>query len=182
MSICLLGKSCCGKDTVAKRLLTMGYGRIVTYTSRPPRVGEIDGIDYNFVSEELFIKMALNGEFAEYRSYKTANGIWYYGTRKDDLQTIANKVIILTPKGFKRMKKCGINNFVGIYLKVGDEAIKERMKKRDDGEECIRRYFADKNDFSKIEKIADYIVDNEKNNSLITACVCKELDEIRRLK
>ena len=57
MSICLIGKSCSGKDTVTKELISMGYEKIITYTTRPQRNGEIDGIHYHFISEKLFKKM-----------------------------------------------------------------------------------------------------------------------------
>lgn len=44
--IVLVGKSCSGKDSVAKILCSMGYSRVATCTTRPMRMGEVDGIDY----------------------------------------------------------------------------------------------------------------------------------------
>lgn len=46
--IILVGKSCSGKDTVVKELTKMGYNKIVTCTTRPPRPGEINGREYHF--------------------------------------------------------------------------------------------------------------------------------------
>lgn len=61
----LVGKTCSGKSTVAKILEDKGYRRIVTYTTRPKRAGEIDGTDYHFITAEDFLKRRENGFFAE---------------------------------------------------------------------------------------------------------------------
>lgn len=52
--IILCGKSGSGKDTVGKELVDMGYKRVVTYTTRPMRPGELDGHQYHFVSVDKF--------------------------------------------------------------------------------------------------------------------------------
>ena len=56
--IAICGKSASGKDTLAKAFIEGGYGftNIVSDTTRPPRKGERDGIDYNFLSVEKFQK------------------------------------------------------------------------------------------------------------------------------
>ena len=61
-----------GKTTLTKRLLeefsrqTPGLAFSVSYTTRLPRVGEVDGRDYHFVSPEVFEQMVQRGEFAEH--------------------------------------------------------------------------------------------------------------------
>ena len=77
MSICLVGKSCSGKDTIARELVKLGYERILTYTTRPARSNELDGVDYHFVTENEFKDMIKNKEFLEWRSYQTDEGTWY---------------------------------------------------------------------------------------------------------
>jgi guanylate kinase len=53
--IALIGKSGAGKDTVKKELCNyIGVIPEVSYTTRPPRLNEIHGVDYNFVCEEKF--------------------------------------------------------------------------------------------------------------------------------
>ena len=148
----LIGKSCSGKDTVVKELKKMGYESIVTYTTRPMRDNEIDGVNYHFVSQEIFNSMISNNEFAEWKSYKTENGTWMYGNR----------------------------TLTAIYLKVSNKTLKKRMKNRDvDIKESKRRYKADKRDFRHIEDIVDYIVINENRDAFETALICKEMDEIK---
>ena len=78
--ICLLGRTCAGKDTVLKQLASnFGYKPVVTYTTRPMRPGEVDGVDYHFIDKSQFRRMKLQGFFAETTSYNVATGdTWYY--------------------------------------------------------------------------------------------------------
>ncbi len=76
--IVLSGPSGVGKSTVIAELL--GSRRdihfSVSYTTRQPRIGEADGINYNFVSREEFERMIAANELLEYAEY-VGN---YYGT------------------------------------------------------------------------------------------------------
>ena len=56
-----------GKTTLVERLVeqTPNLKMSRSYTSRPPREGEVDGVDYNFVSRERFEAMVSVGEFLE---------------------------------------------------------------------------------------------------------------------
>jgi len=64
----LSGPPGAGKSTVREKILTarssLAYS--VSFTSRPPRPGESDGVDYRFVSREDFLERHGQGEFAEY--------------------------------------------------------------------------------------------------------------------
>ena len=75
----LIGPSASGKTEVAK-LLAKKYNitKIVTYTTRTPRVNEVNGVDYNFVSVEEFAKLTEENFFVE-TTYYNSN---YYGTAK----------------------------------------------------------------------------------------------------
>lgn len=66
--IILSGPSGVGKDTVldAWRLVNPQVTRVVTYTTRSPRLGEIDKVDYNFLPEDEFLAKAANGHFLEH--------------------------------------------------------------------------------------------------------------------
>lgn len=53
--IALLGESASGKSTIEKELINKyGLKKIVSYTTRQPRVGEEDGVDYHFVTDAEF--------------------------------------------------------------------------------------------------------------------------------
>lgn len=76
--IVISAPSGCGKSTVVKRLLEK-RGNIrfsVSATTRPPRDGEADGVDYFFVDRAEFDRMVRDGEFLEHAVY-VGNG---YGT------------------------------------------------------------------------------------------------------
>jgi guanylate kinase len=62
------GPSGVGKDAVLKSLQKRGLPLhfVVTMTSRPPRSGEVDGVDYLFVSKEKFESLIQQNEFLEY--------------------------------------------------------------------------------------------------------------------
>ena len=96
--IVLTGKSCSGKDTIGKELEKLGIHKVITYTTRPPRDNEVDGVDYHFVSTDNFKNLVKQGFFAEWRDYETDKGIWLYGSAKKDYNIAANKYIILNLK------------------------------------------------------------------------------------
>lgn len=72
----LSAPSGCGKDTVLARL--SGVRRSISMTTRAMREGEVDGVDYYFVTQDYFLKQLREGKILEYTSY---NGN-YYGTPK----------------------------------------------------------------------------------------------------
>lgn len=74
----LSGPSGVGKDTVINELLKKDDKTIVSIsmTTRKPRPGEVDGVNYYFVSKETFEEKIRNGEMLEYAQY----GSNYYGT------------------------------------------------------------------------------------------------------
>jgi guanylate kinase len=79
----LSGPGGVGKSTVAKKLREVGdFWVSVSYTTREPRVNEIDGRDYNFVSHEVFQTMINNGEFLEWAEFAGNR----YGTTQDKVE------------------------------------------------------------------------------------------------
>ena len=78
----IVGNSGSGKSTLAKDLKDRGYNRIITYTTRPKRPGEIHGVDYFFIDREEFLKRYNNDEFIGPTKY-AGN---FYGTLKSDLE------------------------------------------------------------------------------------------------
>ena len=69
--IVISGPSGVGKDTVIKRLLELDHNLrySVSYTTRPPRPGEVDGVNYRFVSRDDFERLIREGAFLEHATY-----------------------------------------------------------------------------------------------------------------
>lgn len=77
----IAGPAGSGKTTLCDRLLkefSPGLQRVITSTTRVPREGEIDGVDYHFFNEAEFLKKVQVGEFYEYARVHSG----YYGTPK----------------------------------------------------------------------------------------------------
>ena len=164
----LMGKSCSGKDTIANELVKYGYENLVSYTTRPMRDDEIQDQTYHFISEDEFINKINNGFFLEYRKYLSANanGLWYYGTAKEDYEKESKMVSILTPDGVNTLISKGINPKV-IYIYANQITIKNRLLKRGDNkEEAERRMKADNVDFRGAEMLANRIIYNNEGKEL----------------
>ncbi|HYE59857.1 MAG TPA: guanylate kinase [Candidatus Kapabacteria bacterium] len=73
-----------GKNVIIRSLLERfkHATQLVTTTTRPPREGEVDGVDYHFITKEAFLKKVEQGEFVEYNQYVDN----YYGTEWDVLE------------------------------------------------------------------------------------------------
>jgi len=84
MLIVLSGPSGAGKDAVLIRMKELGvpFHYVVTSTTRPPRTGEKDGVEYSFVSESGFHEMLQRGDLVE--SAKVY-GYWY-GVPKQEVK------------------------------------------------------------------------------------------------
>ncbi len=157
----LCGKSCAGKDTVQKELIKMGMKSIVSYTTRPPREHETEGVEYHFISKEEFLQKEEQGFFAETVSYNVASGeTWYYGSAVEDLSD--DKVIIVNPHGLEQLRKIKSLNPIAFYITVGEETIWNRLRERgDNAAEARRRLNADDIDFADISKNVDFSFSND---------------------
>ncbi len=82
-----------GKNTVSERLMAEfpQIKRVITSTSRPPRGKEKDGVDYHFLSKEVFESAIKNGEFYEYAQVHDR----YYGTSKKAILDAGDNDLIL---------------------------------------------------------------------------------------
>ena len=157
--LCICGSSGVGKDHLTKILINKyGYEKLVTYTTRPMREKEVNGVDYHFISQEMFDQLCAGDFFAETTSYKVANGeVWQYGTAKRDI--IDDKIVILNPSGLKELKKDKSLNIVAVRLFASYGEIWNRIRERgDDPEETARRIEADQKDFEDIDEYIDFAI------------------------
>lgn len=96
--VILMGKAASGKDTLQKELEKQGFERVVTITTRKPREGEQDGVDYHFLSRKEFESLMSYDGFVEHTNF---NGT-YYGCPKSSINFEKNQCIILEPDGAQK--------------------------------------------------------------------------------
>ena len=184
MIIVLLGASGSGKSTIENILSKeFGYKKIVSYTTRPQRIGETNGKDYNFIDNETFQEALGRGLFAEYDEYSQER---FYGTLKSDYVK-GNKVVVLTPNGFRQLKKTfGLD----VYSVLVDANLGTRMKRYidrcgvdkfnfDDKNEIAARVERDFGMFLGLEKEVDLVVSNNENDKVYSIAeeIHKQVEE-----
>ncbi|MDD3141186.1 MAG: guanylate kinase [Lachnospiraceae bacterium] len=161
--ICIIGKSASGKTLLVERLIQNGYKKAVTYTTRPMRPGEVEGVDYFFISKEDFEKKVSEGFFAEYYDFtKEGRDGWMYGSSKESYLQADNKtIIILTPRGVQAVRESGVPLKV-IYLKVSKKCrFNASLLRQDNIEEVKRRIEKDEIDFADAESLSDLVINND---------------------
>lgn len=160
--ICIVGEQGSGKSTLANELEKFGYEKVVTYTSRPPRDGEIDGEDYHFKSREFF--ESKRDQFLEVSEYRG----WLYGCMEKDFHN--NSVVVLTPAGMRRLVDlqydASLNEPLDVYTIYLMVSRRQRLIKllstREDIDEILRRDMTEVGQFDGITNEVDciYINDN----------------------
>lgn len=152
----LIGASASGKTEIAKLLIkNYGYEKLVTTTTRPIRTKEIDGIDYNFVSKQEFLRQKENNSFFETVIYNNN----HYGTPKKNK---LNNVLIVEPNGANTIYKNSIGNTF-ILLECSKEVRRDRMLSRGDSlQDVENRLVNDSDCFNKDKFIhLDHIINTE---------------------
>ena len=167
----LVGPSASGKSAIVKCLESKyDIKKFITCTTRPMRVGEVNKVDYYFMTKEEFNVRYNNNEFIETVFY---NGN-YYGTLKSEAGI--NKVVILEPQGLKNFLN-SVDNIYSVFLYTNPEILKQRMISRGDSMlDVNKRLENDKILFSKdqlsqinleidtsdltVEEIADIIINS----------------------
>ena len=165
MLVILSGVSGAGKDTVKKELMNKMEDVITlpSYTSREPRDGEQEGVEYHFISKDEFKDRIENNEFYEYDVHHEN----YYGTsRKLMNEKIESGKIII-----KDIEVNGTENLINIlkdeiklitiFLKVDEQELRSRLEKRGESKESIDlRLSRLEYEESKIG-LYDYVIKND---------------------
>ena len=149
--IVLVGPMGSGKTTLANILVKdYGYQHWASTTTRPPRYGEVDGVDYLFVNDEEFTASAGYGYLVAIREYETAQGLWRYGFPIEPIPE-GDTVSILDPSGL--MEVCDrIPDIFPVYLDVPEPVRYYRTLVRgDELSEIERRFESDRKDFAEFQ-------------------------------
>ncbi len=160
--VAIMGKSASGKDTILNALLNHSNGnlhQIVSCTTRPPREGEVDGFDYNFITNEQMAELIFNGRMIECCVFNE----WGYGTCEDDLNPNKINVGVYNPEGVEILKDSG-HDILVVYCVCNDKLRLMRSLQREQRpnvSEIVRRYSTDEKDFQNAAELADLYVSTE---------------------
>lgn len=188
----LMGKSCSGKDTIFKKLkenTELKLKTVLMYTTRPIRIKEVHGREYNFVSQDELNQFEKSSKIIERRDYETVHGVWSYFTVEDGQINLEkdNYLMMGTLESFEKTREhYGTENVIPIYIEVDDGERLERALRREKKQEfpkyqeMCRRFLADSYDFSD-ENIERYGIFKRYSNTDLEACVQEIIKDITAL-
>ena len=183
-----------GKTTLVKALLgVMDNLQVsVSYTTRPPRPGEVDGINYHFVTESIFKQMIATQDFLEYALVFDH----YYGTSskwvKQQLAQGINVILEIDWQGVRQIKR-SFPDCVRIFiLPPSLLALKQRLETRAQDSVGVieERMDAGKAELSHYDEADFLVVNNNFSTALRTLCsiikkeklpACNNMSEMRHL-
>ncbi|MBZ4687054.1 MAG: guanylate kinase [Clostridia bacterium] len=181
--IVLSGPSGAGKGTLSKLLVKEMPNLYcsVSATTRPKREGEVDGVNYYFISEEEFMEMKAKGEFLEWAKVYDN----YYGTpikKVEEQLRKGNDVLLeIDIQGALQVKKRFSKGvFIFIVPPSIDELKRRIIKRGTDPQEVINKRMSCVQDELSYVSEYDYVVVNdnletalEKLKAIITAEKCR---------
>jgi guanylate kinase len=131
-----------GKTTLVERLVEQAPRLKMSrsYTSRHARDGEVDGVDYNFVTRERFEAMAAVGEFLEWAEV-FGN---LYGTSAADtdrlLESGNDVVLVIDVQGARKVRRRGVETTAIFVMPPSFEVLEQRLRGRSkDSEDTIQQ-------------------------------------------
>ncbi len=153
-----------GKTTICKKILSTvdNLEASVSYTTRQPRSGEEDGIDYVFVSERKFRRMIERDEFVEWAEVHGN----LYGTSRKRLERIISSgrdvLLDIDTQGAMKLRKTYANGVFIFILPPSMTELRSRLEKRmsntpEDRERRLRRAGAEIREYKQY----DYVIVND---------------------
>lgn len=179
---CLMGKSSSGKDTIFKEInedKDLDLKPIISYTTRPKRINETNGVEYFFINKDELNKFEKENKVIEKRVYHTVHGDWFYGTINDGQIDLSrnNYLLITTLEAYESLRDYfGYDKVCPFYIDIEDgirlERALEREKRQDkpNYDELCRRFLADNKDFSD-ENLSNLGINKFYINEDLESCI-----------
>lgn len=167
--IVLLGASATGKDTVAKHISEKyNIPMAISYTTRPMRSNETQGVEYYFISDDEMHEKFKNGEVIEHTSYyiQSEDVSYTYANVVEEFEKGDYILTILNPHGLYQFNKSQYkDNLVSIMLNCDARVRLIRSLNRDENvnvKEVLDREIRDELDFIERRPKTDYEIDTNK--------------------
>jgi guanylate kinase len=156
-----------GKGTLIKRLLDRAPGLqlAVSATTRAAREGEVNGVDYHFLSEEDFDRRVARGEFLEHAEYAGNR----YGTLKSELERPAQGIVLEIDVQGARQVRDRLPDAVLIFIEPPSfEDLQRRLAARasDRPDEIERRLGAARDELSAAGEFDHRVVNDDVDRAL----------------
>jgi guanylate kinase len=177
-----------GKTTLSARLLQQveNLHPSISYTTRPPRIGEINDREYHFVSEAEFLRLRTQGAFAEWARVHD----FFYGTARapldEALQHGADLLLDIDVQGVKQLKPQYPTASVAIFLLPPSwHELERRLQNRQtDSPEVIARRLRRAREEARELPMYDYCIVNDQIDRAVAtlqAVVMAERSRVARL-
>lgn len=162
--VVLSGPSGVGKSTICRLLLEQydDIGYSISATTRQPREGEVDGLDYHFVDHEKFNDWIRQGELIEYAEVYGQ----FYGTPKESVERVFKQgldvLLDIDVQGGENIKEVFPESVLVFLLPPSFEELKRRLvlRKTDEEETIARRLEQVQKELESLRHY-DYVVVNE---------------------
>lgn len=159
--VALIGKAGAGKDSIQKatcELHPLMFHPIVSCTTRPAREGEIEGVDYHYITLNEFTRKVLNGDMLEATEFRD----WFYGTTLESLSKDKINIGVFNPAGVEALLEDPRLDVTVFEVVAPDKQRLMRYLNREENPDCAemcRRYFTDEKDFADLD-FDRYQIDN----------------------
>lgn len=186
--IVISGPSGAGKGTICKRFMerNKNVALSVSATTRAPRVGEVEGVNYYFMSKEKFKEKINDNDFLEYAEVYDN----YYGTPKSNVQEMLDSgkdvILEIDIQGALKVKENAEEGIFIFILPPSMEELKQRIINRgSETQESLMKRF--KSAYKEINFVSRYnyaVVNDEVEVAVekLEAIICAEKCRVDRLK
>lgn len=175
-----------GKTTLVERLVQAMPDLMLSrsFTSRAPREGEADGVDYNFISREQFEAMIAAGDFLEHADV-FGN---YYGTSARETERVLasgrDLVLVIDVQGARQVRLRGFDCVNVFVLPPSFEILEQRLRRRSkDSEAAIARRLEVAR--SEVDAVVEYdyvVINDEVEPAVGRLCCIVQAERARRTR
>ncbi|MEG0562425.1 MAG: hypothetical protein RSA19_02680 [Cetobacterium sp.] len=163
--IAIVGKSGAGKDAILNALCDRykGLNKIISTTTRPIREGEVEGVNYHYVTGDEFGEKVVNFEMIEACDFRD----WFYGTELKALDPKRINVGVFNVAGVEALREDTRVILEVIYIVCPNKTRLIRSLSREDNpniEEIFRRYEQDAKDFRLMDFQFTALMNTEKSD------------------